>query len=114
MTKFNYEAKKGPKEIVTGTIEADDQEAAVDKLNQMGYMPITVIPAVGNPLKKDSHAQNTSKEPGQSAPPGKVREKDLTIFIEQLASLIKSKVPILEAIEAVSYTHLTLPTKRIV
>ena len=98
MPKFSYEAKKGPKEIVNGTIEADHQEAAIDKLNQMGYMPISVIPAKKDSPEKNSQAQNTGKEASQTAQPGKVRSKDLTIFIEQLASLIKSKVPILEAI----------------
>ena len=108
MTKFNYEAKKGPKEIVSGVIETDTQEAAVDKLNQMGYMPISVAP-----VKKVAPAKSfDTKDKGTRAVhpllPGKVRSKDLTIFIEQLASLIKSKVPILEAIE-VLYEQIESP-----
>jgi type II secretory pathway component PulF len=98
MAGFNYEAKKGPKEIIKGTIEADNQEAALDKINRMGYVPISIIPAKKNFSEKSLDIKNRGKEDNHEALPGNVRSKDLTIFIEQLASLIKSKVPILEAI----------------
>jgi len=98
LPKFSYEAKKGPKEIIRGAIEADNQEAALDKISQMGYVPISITP-VGKDLPEKRHyTENRRKEDSRAALPGKVRSKDLTIFIEQLASLIKSKVPILEAI----------------
>ena len=45
MPQFKYEAKNGPKEIVTGVVEAPNQTAAVDKLTHMGYVPIKVAPA---------------------------------------------------------------------
>ena len=114
MTKFNYEAKKGPKEIVAGIIESDSQEAAVDKLNQMGYVPISVIPVGKNSLEKHSHVQNKGKEASQPVLSGKVRSKDLTIFIEQLASLIKSKVPILEAIAVLHEQIESIPLRQII
>ena len=108
MTKFNYEAKKGPKEIVSGVIETDTQEAAVDKLNQMGYMPISVAPVKKVAPAKSFDTKDKGTRAVQPLLPGKVRSKDLTIFIEQLASLIKSKVPILEAIE-VLYEQIESP-----
>ncbi len=101
MSTFNYEAKKGPKEVVKGTVEADSKESAVDKIGQMGYVPISIAPAASEtPVRKPSDKEDSSPK-GQKQPvlPGKVKGKDLTIFIEQLSSLIKSKVPILEAIE---------------
>ena len=39
MPQFKYEAKKGPKEIVNGVIEAPNQNAAIDQLTHMGYVP---------------------------------------------------------------------------
>lgn len=94
MAKFSYEAKKGPKETIRGIIEADSPDVAVDKLNQMGYTPITVISAKKEFSEEDFHIQDIAKQPRLFR---KIRTKDLTIFTEQLASLIKSKVPILEA-----------------
>ena len=40
MPIFIYKAKKGPQEIVEGTVEAGSKEAAVSKVEQMGYVPI--------------------------------------------------------------------------
>lgn len=99
MPKFSYEAKKGPKEVIRGTIEAEDQDTAVDKINQMGYVPIRVVP-----VEEESHQQRLKSTVSARGVRGiglfrKVRERELTIFMEQLASLVKSKVPLLEAMK---------------
>ncbi len=85
-----------------GIIEAESQSAAVDKLNQKGYIPIKVIPAKGKlSLKMTvSTAKRTSPIAERSSSLGlsrKIKSKDLTVFTEQLASLLKSKVPLFEA-----------------
>lgn len=100
--KFSYEAKKGPAELVKGIIEAESQNAAVDKLSRMGYMPIRVIPVKekSSPKGAASSAKGTLHITGGVSSPGpfkKISSKDLTIFTEQLASLLKSRVPLFEA-----------------
>jgi len=101
MMKFSYEVKKGPTELVKGIIEAESQSAAVDKLSRMGYIPIRVIPAKEKPSPKGaSPAKGTLHIAGQVSGlglSGKISSKDLTIFTEQLASLLKSRVPLFEA-----------------
>ncbi|MBN3038726.1 MAG: type II secretion system F family protein [Candidatus Omnitrophica bacterium] len=100
MPKFSYEAKKGPKEVVSGTIEAPNQNAAVDKLTHMGYVPIRVFPEHAAPVKEKIPSRPTHRT---AHPEGtvsiKVRARDITIFTEQLASLVKSRVPLLEAMK---------------
>ncbi len=99
MPRFSYEAKKGPKEIIKGTIEAASQNAAVDRLSQTGYVPIRVFPAEKESPKKESPRPDIPKQIKLLEFFKKVRAKDLTIFTEQLASLVKSRVPLLEAIK---------------
>ncbi len=95
MMKFIYEAKKGPVELVKGVIEAESQSAAVDKLSQMGYIPIRVV-AAGE--KSFNQRPNIAKQFSGLSLSKKIRSKELTIFTEQLASLLKSKVPLFEAL----------------
>lgn len=99
MPRFSYEAKKGPKEIVSGTIEAVNQNAAVEKLTQLGYVPIRVAPEAEGVRKEQSLTR--SRTLAMTAHPfaTKVRSREVTIFTEQLSSLVKSKVPLLEAMK---------------
>ena len=100
MATFNYRAKKGPKEVVTGMIEAGSEAAAIDKLEQTGYVPINVTPVKAGDSKKITiPTPESSRQLKGLSPAGRVRSKDLTIFTEQLAGLVRSKLPLLEAID---------------
>ena len=97
MPRFIYEAKKGPQELVKGTMEAESQNSAVEKLEQMGYIPIRVIPAAEKPpAQQVSYPEHTQRADILGLFK-KVRARDLTILTEQLASLMKSRIPLLEA-----------------
>ena len=103
MPLFVYKAKKGPQEIIEGTVEAETKESAVSKIEQMGYVPIRLF------LKEESHADAAGKQPGnKNAAVGhlgmlnRVSSYDLNVFTEQLATLVKSKVPLFEAINILS------------
>ncbi|UCB57603.1 MAG: type II secretion system F family protein [Candidatus Omnitrophota bacterium] len=97
MAKFYYEAKRGPKELITGTVEAESQEAVVEKLNQMGYVPIRIKPADKGSFKIKLTQKAPQKRGTVSGLFKKVRAREVTILTEQLASLVKSRVPLLEA-----------------
>ncbi len=97
MAKFSYEAKKGPEKVIKGTFEAESQDAAVEKLSRMGYVPIRVVALEAGPFKQKLPAQAPAKHTARLGLFGKIRAKDLTIFTEQLASLVKARVPLLEA-----------------
>lgn len=99
MAKFTYKVKKGPKEVIEGVIEGETEDEAVDKLNQMGYIPIRISPFLEEDSKRKISGGDTANQIGHLRFFNKVRSNDLTIFTEQLASLVKSKIPILEAIK---------------
>jgi type II secretory pathway component PulF len=111
MPHFIYRAKKGPTAVVDGSIEAGSQDEAVEKLSQMGLLPITL--SEGPPeasLPADSPKKNGEKKevvPRDSAILKKrlfsrIKSSEITIFGRQLAGLVKAGVPILRAIWIIS------------
>ena len=96
MAIFIYKAKKGPQEIIAGTVEAGTKDEAIDKLNQMGYVPVQIKE------HKEAAVQKVSKQVPHLRLFSKVRSRDLTIFTSQLSSLVKSKVTLLEAMRILS------------
>ncbi len=103
MPIFVYQAKKGPQENIEGTVEAVTKEAAVRKIEQLGHVPVWLK------LKEDSSEVKAGKIPqGKIFSPSRlglfarISSRDLNIFTEQLATLVKSKVPLFEAINILS------------
>jgi len=93
MPTYAYRAKKGPKDIVEGSIEAESEKEAIEKLSRTGYLPLSVKEARG-PVKKESRTIVTKQ--------AKARSRDVTIFSRQLSSLLRSGVPILHALNIIS------------
>lgn len=99
MPIFVYKAKNGPHEMTEGTVEAETKEAAVSKIEQMGYVPIRLslkeeaLPDIARKLPKDKSEPITHLGLFE-----RVSYRDLNVFTEQLATLVKSKVPLFEAI----------------
>ena len=102
MPTYHYKAKKGT-EAVEGRIEADSEKAAVEKLSLSGHLPLRVEledgsqETSGNGLKP--FPANPAKIPVKSK--GRVQSKEITLFSRQLASLLKSGVPILKALDII-------------
>lgn len=88
---YKYRAKKGPDELTEGTIEAQSEAEAVERLSRQGYLPVRIEKAV--------FSQAASGAPKSQ---GRIRSRDITIFSRQLASLLKSGVPILNALNIIS------------
>ena len=80
MAKFFYQARKGPKELEQGTIEAETESQAINKLTQMGFFPISVSPEA-DILKGKSKGGGLFKS---------IRRGDLTVFTRQLSNLLDS------------------------
>ena len=112
MPIFIYKAKKGPQEMVEGTVEAGSKEAAVSKVEQMGYVPIKLS------LKEDSSVVAVKKVTVKAHEHfglfNRISSHDLNIFTEQLATLVKSKVPLYEAINILASQTENLKLKQIV
>ncbi|HTZ11321.1 MAG TPA: type II secretion system F family protein [Candidatus Margulisiibacteriota bacterium] len=85
---YQYRAKKGPQGIEEGRLEADTEKEAIEKLSAMGYVPVRI-----EPLKQDVTRQAVVV----TSSLGRIRVREVTIFSRELASLIKSGLPILNA-----------------
>ena len=111
MPEFRYRAKKGPTEMVDGSVEAATVDEAVEKLDGMGLFPTHLeevkaeSPKAAPPRVEET--EKKSKAEPKAAPPQKppkvsvfsrVKSSEITLFGRQLASLIKSGVPILRAL----------------
>ncbi len=91
MPIFIYEAKDGPEKKIQGEIDAPSQKEAIEKIHEMGWMPVIVTE---KPQDKNAGISKSGL-PIFVRPP---RAKDVTVFTQQLASLIKSGVPIIKGI----------------
>ncbi len=89
MARFRYKAKNGPKAVMTGTIDAENEHAALMKLSSMGYHPLSV-----------------EKEDLSGAASGidllpflrRIPTKDLSVFTRQLADLLEAGLPLIRAL----------------
>jgi len=115
MPIFVYQAKKGPQEVIEGTVEAATKEAAINKIEQMGHVPIRLA------LKEDSGDAKAGRSTvGKISPTThlslftRINSRDLNIFTDQLATLVKSKVPLFEAINILSTQTENLAFKKII
>lgn len=91
MSQFKYRAKESSGNTVEGVIEAQTHEEAVEKVNNLGYLPIEVAEA--------AEAQSKQKAaPAAHSISGKIKSKEITNLGRQLSSLIRAGVPVLRAI----------------
>ena len=96
MPKFTYKAKKGPAELVDGTIEAENLDRAVDKIINLGYAPIDVFAG--------SHEERPTVEKTEGLSFDfyrQVKLSDKGLFLRQLYDLVDARVPILRALNIV-------------
>ena len=90
MPTFQYTAKKKNAETVRGQLIADSKEAAVDKINQLGFIPVSV---------EEHHFSAEAKGAFHLK---KVKPRVLYLFSRQLVNLLKAGVPILRTLEIIS------------
>ena len=93
MAIYKYRAKKGPLDIVESTIEASSEKEAVEKINSLGFIPVHI--------QECSNAVSGQEAPLETRPSGKIKSRDITVFSRELATLLKSGVPILNAINII-------------
>jgi len=89
MAAFTYKATKKDGMTITGHLEAESHEAAVQALAREGLHPLTVKAA--------------DKKGGGNSPFGnfgkKVKTNDLVIFTRQLATMVSAGVPLARGLE---------------
>jgi type IV pilus assembly protein PilC len=88
MANFKYAAKDRAGRPITGVLEALDERAAVAALRQQQLIVISVLPD-----KKKSRPSWAAKSSG------KVKLSELVLFARQLATMIDSGIPLVQALE---------------
>ncbi len=92
MPKFFYKVKINPQKITEGTMEAETREQVVERLQGMGYFPISVIEEVDLKIKMGAFSIRAS---------GKIKTQDLSIFTRQLSDLLDSGLPLFKALNLI-------------
>ncbi len=93
MPKFRYEVKKGPEEKIDGVLEAETQRAAVARLRDMGYFPLTV--------EEVEEEQSTPRALVKRVLQ-RIRLKDRNIFFRQLANLTEAGMMLTRALRTIA------------
>lgn len=109
MATFKYRAKEGTGNTVEGVIEALTSEEAVEKISQIGYIPVRVEEMTSKPpatRPKNQTAKPVAESPSRPSPSsvsiGKIGLREITAFGRQMSSLLRAGVPILRAIGIVA------------
>ena len=100
MTKFVYKAKDGT-QTVDGEIEAGSENLAIAELEKKGYLPVKVEEVLNRQSIKISKISRISP-------------RDINTFTRQLASLIKSKVQLVKALDVIQRETQNLKLKEII
>lgn len=91
MPQFEYEVRKGPGDRSTGMLEAESQQAAVARLRDMGYFPLSVV----------EYEEAAEKDVLKKAFM-RIRLKERNLFFRQLANLIESGMLITRGLRTLS------------
>jgi general secretion pathway protein F len=95
MPTFHYTAKRGPREVVEGSLDAQDRGGAFSRLAELGFVPIRIE-------EQTAGAEPSAAAVAPGAPAGRVGRVPgghLAAFTRQFASLVRSQVPILRTLE---------------
>jgi type II secretion system protein F len=87
MARFRYKAKRGSKEEVSGSIEAENKNTALHKLTSIGYFPISIEQVEESVSRKSALFLFR-----------KVAIRDLSIFTRQLSDLLEAGLPLVRAL----------------
>ena len=85
--KYIYKAKKGPKEVVEGELEASSEAQALKLLDAQGLVPIRLKTG-------DGSGKSSVKKRADIV----VKRKEILLFMRNLANLLKGNVPVLRAL----------------
>jgi type IV pilus assembly protein PilC len=87
-TTYNYKVRDRQGKLLEGSLEADSTTLVVNRLRQMGYVPIAID------KKDDSGLQTDVKLPFG----GKPKMKDVAVFSRQFATMINSGLSLLRSL----------------
>ncbi len=91
MPQYAYKAKAASGLVMEGTIDANEQKGAVDKLRAQKLVVLEIVEKTVSPLVKIKAALGLGGK-------GKVGSNDLMLFSRQLSTLVSAGVPIVQGL----------------
>jgi len=85
MPMFSYQAKKGPSDVIEGTIQAASQDEVVNRLMSQGLVPMVIMVT----------AEDLDGGPARRV---RVSAKERRLFTRQLTSLLRAKMELVPAV----------------
>ncbi len=92
MDTYQYKVRDKGGKLVQGTLEAESTTLVVNKLRQMGYVPLAIEKRAAAGVNKEL------KLPFRKGGGGKVKIKDVSIFCRQFATMINSGLSLLRSL----------------
>ena len=103
MPQYRYEVKRGPGDPTTGVLEAESERAALGRLREMGYFPLSLE------LYDGATASETLRRSVE-----RIKLKDRNIFFRQLANLFESGMTLTRALTTLSAQAENKKLKRVI
>ena len=97
MSQFKYTAKNAAGSMVSGVITARDDREVVSRLREKNLVALDVQSS----SKRGSFIEALTKPRGKAR--GRVRKRDLVLFVRQLSTMISSGIPLLESLEILAH-----------
>ena len=89
MPIYLYKAKTSPDSFKNGTIEAESEKAALNKLRLLNYYPVSITP-------------KTAEKTGKLRFTKKIKVKDIYVFLRQLSNLNMAGLPLVKSLRNIS------------
>lgn len=91
MPQFTYKAKDTSGQLINGTLEAENTQSVIARLQSMGYFPVSV--------QDSKSAQASGAAPAVKAK--RIKINDMATFNRQLADLLSSGIPLVKALTVI-------------
>lgn len=93
MSQFKYTAKNVSGGVVSGVLSARNDREVISRLREQNLMALDVAPS------SRGRAMFAALTKSRGKARGKVKKRDLVIFVRQLSTMISSGIPLLESLE---------------
>ena len=94
MPRFQYQARTQAGELISGAVDAPDRRGALTRIDALGYFPIRVDAA----RLRDQVMGRRAR--GRRGPKGRVRAREVLVFTQQVANLLRSGMSLSRSLEA--------------
>ena len=99
MAVYTYSALDSQGQEIKSEVDADSNDDAINKVRQLGYFPTDVKEKKGAGKGRGKAKGGATKRKGPGIVIGGVKQKDLTAFTRQLATLVDAGLPIVRSLK---------------